>query len=465
MKSVSFFKLFVLRARERSLILFFLIHDLFLLNLSLVFLAYLHYSSVLDGMDVFYVLNASWIITYLPFIDERLFRKETFFERIRSHLIKLCIYLGFSSFFIVIFNLDDFSRTMFLGSSLLFISLKFIFSYFYSFLIRQRQNGQYYASVLIVGTGKNAEAVQRYFKSNPDIGHVVGFLTDDQKDVEGFNVVGTLKDFKKLVVQNYFNEVIITLHLDNEKRIRELIDIAEYHGIRPRVVPNYYSMFHRTYEVKSLGNIPIVNIREVPLERYANRFWKRAFDIVFSCLVLLLASPILLIIALAIKLESKGPVFYKPVRCGRRGVRFKVYKFRSMYQNDDAKAGTRSTKLNDERITRVGKFIRKANLDEMPQFINVLRNEMSVVGPRPHRVHLNRQFQEKVRTYMVRQYVKPGITGWAQVKGWRGPTDTKIQYLGRALHDLWYIEHWTFLLDIYIIFLTLFGKKVKKNAF
>lgn len=136
-----------------------------------------------------------------------------------------------------------------------------------------------------------------------------------------------------------------------------------------------------------------------------------------------------------------------------------------MVENSSPQAGMVSTIKNDPRITRVGKFIRKTNLDELPQFFNVLMNQMSVVGPRPHRTNLNKAFQEKVSTYMVRQYIKPGITGWAQVNGWRGPTETKLAYLGRTLHDLWYIEHWSFPLDCYIIFLTLFGNKTRKNAF
>jgi putative colanic acid biosynthesis UDP-glucose lipid carrier transferase len=170
-------------------------------------------------------------------------------------------------------------------------------------------------------------------------------------------------------------------------------------------------------------------------------------------------------IAIAIKLDSKGPVFYRPVRIGKRGAQILIYKFRSMRHNTSPVDKTRSTALNDDRITRVGKFIRKYSLDELPQFINVFVGDMSVVGPRPHRVDLDKRFQQIAPSYMVRQYIKPGITGWAQVNGWRGPTETKYQYIARTLHDLWYIEHWNFALDIYIIFLTLFGMNTRKNAF
>jgi putative colanic acid biosynthesis UDP-glucose lipid carrier transferase len=173
----------------------------------------------------------------------------------------------------------------------------------------------------------------------------------------------------------------------------------------------------------------------------------------------------MLLIAIAIKLDSRGPVFYMPIRLGRRGEEFSLYKFRSMRHHADTELRDLSTLKEDPRVTRVGKFIRKFSLDELPQFINVLLYHMSVVGPRPHRIGLNKILQEKTSNYLVRHYILPGITGWAQVNGWRGPTETRLQSKGRTLHDLWYIEHWTFPLDIYIIFLTIFGKKARKNAY
>ncbi|NJN24880.1 MAG: exopolysaccharide biosynthesis polyprenyl glycosylphosphotransferase [Cyclobacteriaceae bacterium] len=455
---------FVVKARERSLILFFLIVDLFLLNISVVAVSELHYENFWQSSKFFLLANACWFITYLLFINETMFEKEDFFKRFQTLFNKFSIYLSILAFAIVVLNLNI-SRTLFLGSTVSFYLFKSVFSYFYSFLIKHRRNGQYYSTVLIVGTGETTQDILHFYKSNPDLGKVVGCLSDDGLPSEYCNVVGSVADFEQIAKRNYCSEIIINIQLVNDKKIKELIDIAEKYGIRPRVVPNYYEMFKRAYEVETLGKIPIINIREVKVERYANRFWKRAFDIAFSMTVLFFAAPVMILIAIAIKLESKGPVFYKPLRCGRKGTSFRVYKFRSMRENDDDTGGTRSTVKNDSRITKVGKFIRKTNLDELPQFFNVLLNEMSVVGPRPHRTNLNKTFQEKVSTYMVRQYIKPGITGWAQVNGWRGPTETKIQYMGRALHDLWYIEHWSFFLDIYIIWLTLFGTKVRKNAF
>ena len=185
----------------------------------------------------------------------------------------------------------------------------------------------------------------------------------------------------------------------------------------------------------------------------------------FSALALFFLAPVFLLIALLIKIDSPGPVFYYPIRIGRGGKPFKLYKFRSMKECDIPSGGTLSTQKDDPRITRVGKFLRKFSLDELPQFINVFLGTMSVVGPRPHRRFLNRQLQESVYKYMIRHYVKPGITGWAQVNGWRGPTDTEEQRKQRTMHDLWYVENWSPLLDLKIIYLTIFSRKAHKSAF
>jgi lipopolysaccharide/colanic/teichoic acid biosynthesis glycosyltransferase len=175
--------------------------------------------------------------------------------------------------------------------------------------------------------------------------------------------------------------------------------------------------------------------------------------------------PFGLLIAIAIKLTSKGPAFFKTHRLGVTGAPFTIYKFRTMRYQHASETQLLSTVQGDSRITWLGRILRKYSIDELPQVLNVLTNDMSIVGPRPHRLNLNKTLQQKMGAYMMRHTIKPGITGWAQVNGWRGPTVTKLQYWGRTLHDLWYIEHWNFWLDLYIILLTLVGKKTRKNAF
>jgi lipopolysaccharide/colanic/teichoic acid biosynthesis glycosyltransferase len=194
-----------------------------------------------------------------------------------------------------------------------------------------------------------------------------------------------------------------------------------------------------------------------------NLFLKRCLDLVVAIPLFLILMPFFLILAIIIKLDSKGPVFYKPMRIGRLGKSFTMYKFRSMSKNDTS--GLLSTKKNDPRITRIGKYIRKSNIDELPQLINVIKGDMSLVGPRPHRTYLNALMREEVPDYMLRYYVKPGITGWAQAHGWRGPTETDEQKIQRTNYDMYYVKNFSFFLDLKIILLTAFSKKSRKNAF
>jgi len=449
--------------RKRTLVYLFLAVDLFLLNISLTIISYFHYQQMLSVNVLVVLLNFNWMITYILGLNDKFFDATNIVPRTKELLRRIGIYVSLSACLIVILNLDDISRTMFLGSTILFLILKFIFSFFTAYLVAHRSDGPYNSKVLIVGTGKVGMAMQTYYSLSPDMGKVIGFLDDQKVMSKNLNVLGGLQDFQAVYDRYKFNEVIITLPLSKESDIKYLVNIAEYNGVRPGVVANYYSLFGRNFEISDYGGIPIVNVREVPLDSYMARLRKRAFDFCFALGAVLALLPLFIIIAIAIKFESRGPIFYRPVRIGKRGTPISVFKFRSMKHSNVV--STKSTAMNDDRITKVGKFIRKYSLDELPQLINVLKNEMSVVGPRPHRMDLNRRFQETAQNYMVRQYIKPGITGWAQVNGWRGPTETKFQYVARTLHDLWYIEHWSFALDLYIIYLTVFGKKTRTNAF
>lgn len=454
-----------MRLGNRSLILLFLLIDLFLLSLSLAIMAWLHYDQWLKINELFFLLNGIWIITYVIYLDLDFFDIQNLGTRIKGLAKKFYVYLSLGAIFIVLLNMDKVSRTMFLGSGLVFLGLKFPATFLYTYLISTREEGPSYKKILVVGAGRVGAAIQTFYRYNPSQGTLIGFLDDIKPKSERFNVLGTLDDFQKVFDSTPFNEVVITIDLAQEQTIKSLVHLAEYNGARPAIVANYYSLFNRNFELKNLAGIPIVNIREVPLDFYIPRFWKRIFDLAFSSFALLITSPIFLVIAIAIKLDSSGPVFYRPIRIGKNGAQILIYKFRSMRNSSSPSDKMRSTSANDDRITRVGRFIRKYSLDELPQFINVFNGDMSVVGPRPHRVDLDKRFQQIAPSYMVRQYIKPGITGWAQVNGWRGPTETKYQYIARTLHDLWYIEHWNFALDVYIIFLTLFGKNTRRNAF
>lgn len=449
---------------RRSLIVIIYAIDLVLINLSIALVSLWHYNRFQGFTILTVLLNLSWAVTFFFSLNDKFFETAHIIRRAVDLATAIAKFVALTAFLLILLNLDHVSRTMFLGSSLVFFVLRFFCLFGYGYLLDRRKDGPFQHNILVVGSGKIAMAIQTYYELNPEHGNIVGFIDDAECTTGGnLKMLGTLDDFQSVVVEHRVNDAIITLPFTQEPKIRKLVNQSEYHGVRPSVVANFYSLFNRNYQVGEIGGIPVVNIREVPLDSFAARFRKRSFDVIFASIVLLLISPLFLIIAIAIKLDSRGPVFYRARRIGKFGKPIRVYKFRSMRHS--TVVSTQSTARNDDRLTRVGKFIRKYSLDELPQFFNVFINDMSVVGPRPHREDLHQRFQQVGQNYKVRQYIKPGITGWAQVNGWRGPTDTKKQYLGRTLHDLWYIEHWSLSLDFYIIYLTLFGTKTHRNAY
>lgn len=322
---------------------------------------------------------------------------------------------------------------------------------------------------LVAGTGKLAETVEKTLKARQNAHYQVkGFIScikNEECQVGQNKIVGDIKDINQYLKANHVDEIYIALPFRPSKKIRNIISAADYHGVRVKYIPDYSGLLGDSYRVVHNNKIDAISVHRFPLDDPFSSFLKSCFDKAFSAIALTILAPLFLLLIILIKLDSPGPVFYSPTRIGRGGRPFKLYKFRSMRENDAATGGTLSTGENDPRITPLGRFLRKYSLDELPQFINVLLGNMSVVGPRPHRSYLNHQLQETVYKYMIRHYVKPGITGWAQVNGWRGPTLTEEQKQRRTQHDLWYIEHWSFWLDLKIIFLTIFSKKTRLNAF
>lgn len=259
--------------------------------------------------------------------------------------------------------------------------------------------------------------------------------------------------------RNEVDEVIITIPLENEKRIQGIVNIAERNFISVKIVPSYHKVFlTRKTIFTHIDGVPIVSFRPEKLSYLHNKVLKRIFDIIFSTIVLFTIFPISYIIfGLLIKMSSPGPILFKQKRTGYRGQPFICYKFRTMKITDPDTADKVPATPDDPRKTKIGDFLRKTNLDELPQFINVLKGEMSVVGPRPHSVdeELDRKYQDIIKEYNVRFFTKPGITGWAQVNGYRGGTRNLELMRKRVEYDIWYIENWSFWLDIKIIILTI----------
>jgi len=321
--------------------------------------------------------------------------------------------------------------------------------------------------VIIIGAGRIGYDLYNYFKENPETGYkAVGFFDDSPENIrEGNLYLGGTDDCINYAMANKVDEIFCTLPNSDAKTIEKLMLDADKNLIRFKSVPEYYDYAEKPTYIQSFGHIPIISVRTEPLENLLNRSIKRFFDIVFSLFIIIfIFSWLFPILSIIIKLESKGPVFFTQIRSGRDNNPFKCYKFRSMRVNSDA--DHMQATRNDNRITKSGAILRRTSLDELPQFFNVLIGNMTVVGPRPHMIKHTKQYSQLIDRFMVRHFLKPGITGWAQIKGLRGETKTVDAMLKRVEADVWYLENWSFLLDLKIIFLTMRNSLMgDENAF
>jgi Undecaprenyl-phosphate glucose phosphotransferase len=325
-----------------------------------------------------------------------------------------------------------------------------------------RRRGLGVARVLIIGAGATGRAVMRNLVALPELGYqVVGFVDDDvnKGDLGRFRALGTLDSLGAVLKTERVDEVIITLPWAHHRTIIALVRACEQLGVLARVVPDLFQLSLTRVDFDDLGGIPLMGLREARIPR-TGRLIKRALDFTLAALGLLLSAPLIGLVALLIKLDSPGPVFYVQERMGLDGKPFPMFKFRSMRRDADL-GGPGWTVKDDPRRTRLGAFIRKLSIDELPNFINVLLGDMSLVGPRPEQPAFVQQFRQMIPRYMDRHFEKAGITGWAQVNGLRG--DTSIYE--RTKYDLWYIENWSVWLDIKIIIRTIFRVFSDRNAY
>ena len=334
----------------------------------------------------------------------------------------------------------------------------------YMLLRRARKQGMYLRRVLILGAGAAGRKLEEALRHYPWIGfEIAGFLDDHKQDQE--DVLGGISEVVAVVDRfqqegRPINYVYIALPLTVLHRIQPLVNELSTRLAHICLVPDLFHFDIVNSRVTSVEGLPIIHlVDEAPME-FA-RITKRIVDVVFASTVLVLLSPLLLLLAVGVKLSSSGPVFYKQNRMGLNGRTFDMLKFRSMPVDAEAATGAIWAQPGEKRATRLGAFMRRTSLDELPQFINVLKGDMSVVGPRPERPVFIEQFRERVPRYMLRHKVKAGITGWAQVNGWRG--DTSIEK--RIEYDLYYIRNWSLRLDIKIMIMTLWSGFVNKNAY
>ena len=317
-------------------------------------------------------------------------------------------------------------------------------------------------SVMLIGSGRLARQIVSKILSTPEMGiRIEGVLSDSHKGLQNTGLyLGKLERFTETLRKHKIDEVIIAEPLSEVNTIKSIVERCEQEGLRFYIVPDFYNIIPKWTVINSLGDIPVIAVRNEPLNIFSNRIIKRTFDIIISCLGMITFSPVFLIIAIVVRITSPGPILFRQKRVGNNNVEFTLYKFRSMvvqrYQDSD----TIWTIPNDKRVTPFGRILRQTNMDELPQLWNVLVGDMSIVGPRPEREHFVGKFSSEIPNYRIRHLVKSGITGLAQANGWRGNTCIKK----RIENDLYYLENWSLWLDLKIIFMTFLNRQVWKNA-
>lgn len=332
-------------------------------------------------------------------------------------------------------------------------------------LRKMRSKGYNQKHVLLVGYSRAAEEYIDRIIGNPQWGYRVRGILDDNieagTEYRGIKVLGRIDNLMVILPQNHLDEIAITLGLGEYYRLEEIVSLCEKSGVHTKFIPDYNRIIPTKPYTEDILGLPVINIRYVPLSNTFNAFVKRLMDLGGALAAILLFSPIMLFSVIMIKLTSPGPLIYKQERVGLHNRNFMMYKFRSMEvqrPEDEKKAWTVK---NDPRVTNFGRFMRKTSIDELPQLFNVLKGEMSLVGPRPERPFFVEKFREEIPRYMIKHQVRPGLTGWAQVNGFRGNTSIRK----RIEYDLYYIENWTMGLDIKILLLTFFKGFVNKNAY
>ena len=393
----------------------------------------------------------------------------------RSELANICKanVIGLMLFTFVLFGLRRFV------SHLSYFSTKMILAFFAAniilleaerisiriFLRSLRTNGYNQKHVLLIGYSRAAEGFIDRVSVNPEWGYHVQGILDDHRPA-GFaykkvQVLGPTNHLEDFLASNTLDEIAISLSIKEDSNLEQIVAACEKSGVHTKFIPDYNNIIPTIPYMEDLQGLPVIHIRHVPLTGVFNATMKRIVDLAGALFGLIVFSPLMLVTALLIKITSPGPVLFSQERIGLHNRPFKMYKFRSMEVQDPGRERSQWTTPHDPRVTPVGRFIRKTSIDEMPQFFNVLIGNMSLVGPRPERPLFVEKFKEEIPRYMIKHQVRPGLTGWAQVNGYRG--DTSITR--RIEHDLYYIENWSLGFDFKIMFLTVFKGFINKNAY
>ncbi len=435
----------------------------YLIDLSLVnFLAhqYFFYEDPLVNNWFFIFISTAWIIISVLSRYYNVFRYTPEIKILNLLLVQ------FLFFMLAIFSFSGMSPELKIQpqdiSSYTLYSLLSVglikFTIYYFMLWFRADFGGNYRRTVIIGNGTESSSLEKFFEEKKSRGyrHIKTILLAENENLQ--------KHFKFIIDQK-IDEIYCSLSSLNELQIKAMVDFAENNLKTIKFLPSHSNIYSKKLRYETYDYVPILSLRNILLEDSFNIFIKRLFDVCFSVLVIFcVLSWLAPLLAIIIKLESKGPVFFKQIRNGQNFKQFYCYKFRSMKTNPEADSVTATR--NDKRLTRIGGFLRKSSIDELPQFINVLAGSMSVVGPRPHMIKENEKYLKNIDKFMVRHFIKPGITGLAQVKGFRGEIEENSDIVNRIKYDIYYIENWSLLLDIKIITLTVLNSIIgEKKAY
>lgn len=448
--------------KNKEITVLFLLIDLCLLNASYVLAKYI-FPNVLDfGISNLSILNVSFTGTYFILSKKSTYQYGGFVYR-ALRIIKRAFLFGLLTILIatIFFKIQILRNTIFISIFVLFLIGRLsVYWLIFLGIKHYRKKGKLLKNAIIIGTDKTALKLGCLLANNYLYGYnFIGYV--DRKSRTGY--LGTIDNLEDLIKEYRVQEFFVTFSMfKNDSFLKDMIKVSMKNGVRIRLVPIKETIFDFKKK-QEISGINIIDPFELPLDNSLNRFAKRLFDIAFSlCIILFIFSWLFPILGLLISLESKGPMFFKQKRAGLNNKIFYCYKLRSMRPNKDA--DSIQAQVNDSRITKVGAFMRKYNIDEFPQFFNVLKGDMSVVGPRPHMLMHDSYYSKHIKFYKSRHFIKPGISGWAQVHGYRGETDELWKMEKRVEYDFFYIKNQSFWLDLKIVLTTFFNKKSFQNA-
>jgi putative colanic acid biosynthesis UDP-glucose lipid carrier transferase len=463
MKFLQYFATFRL---SRYFKLLFVLWDLVLLNTAVILSFLLRYGNLtkmeLSEMQTISLLSNLFWVTILFYKDAyriiRIQRIENIIVRMIKHVL---IHTSLIGIFLSILDYSEVSRFRLLYFYLVFILLLLISRVASMKAMKYvRAQGYNFRNVIIIGANDKGENIKKFLDRDLTYGYrILGFFDDEVDPFAQISgpMLGSLESVHEYVANGNVDEMYIALHIDQIEIIQQLTAICERYMVRIKFIPDFQQYTRsRKVEITFYGNTPVLMLRKEPLEGNQNLLLKKGFDLIFSFAIIVLIFPWLFpILILMIKMDSPGPAFFRQRRSGRDNKDFWCVKFRTMQVNKTADSAQATN--GDSRVTKIGAFMRRTNIDELPQFFNVLWGNMSVIGPRPHMLMHTKQYSELINNYLVRHYAKPGISGWAQVNGFRGETKELVDMKDRVDYDIWYIENWSLMLDLKIIYLTVFN--------